>query len=677
MPETISYSKFPLGGWESTDKAFLDKFAVKLAAASGVPKKAIGRKMLERYAELKDTAPDFPTSYLCYEEAMTELGMLTMLLNIGPASGYGPDWFIKPKTAEGPELEGLFKTIPSIVYSLDTLPVLGVAVKDYGLDELIDAIDSLMDGVKDGIEGGDLTYKPETSESDWTIESNIEDMIPPLKEDEQTEEEQKPAGKSLKDRVALKGGGELMEDLQTLNKKAQLSFTNLGKRSRKDYYPSKDELFIINQGYSNTELNAEDVLVFTLSSANTAADRQNERFTDNALGDMSKLSLDKAFLIDHKWETTSQVGKIFAAAVQDGQLVQKVYMLNDPMNDGIIKNILAGVYNKVSVGFAANLKDMMCDSCGDQKSIYDSACPHMPGGVDEKGNTTTVSIKSVSDYYEVSLVPIPAQRDAGIRRRGHSAMTVTPEMQKAFNETGNYFAQTITAIADVVRDAAEGNAKALPAEDHASGEVKNLDTINNVKTHLGDQSVPDTTKTDSKAKAADAFETAQATDATGDKAAACMDDEDKALTTGEVAGRVNTELEGEGMDELPNNPAEPAAPAAKPPVYDKTAKKGKKKTLKQLKKLAKGFKKTTKKLEAVAEVIAAAAQKSGPDAASIKQLEQKVEALTKVFVAATTTTIETLEREGQAKRQLSGQAPHAVDANSWAGNLAKGILGGK
>jgi hypothetical protein len=207
---------------------------------------------------------------------------------------------------------------------------------------------------------------------------------------------------------------EISDDLKTVSLKRTVKFTNVGKKTKEDYYPDDDELEIINKS-SNIDLKASDVLVFTLISADSEIDRQNEKFTDKALKTAAELSVDKAFLIDHNWETKDQIGKIFSATTANGKLLQKVYVLNDPINYKYTQNILAGIYNKVSVGFSASLSDLVCSACK-TKSIYDPECPHMPGMPDEEGIRVYVEIKNISDYYEVSLVPVPAQKAAGIRR---------------------------------------------------------------------------------------------------------------------------------------------------------------------------------------------------------------------------------------------------------------------
>lgn len=232
--------------------------------------------------------------------------------------------------------------------------------------------------------------------------------------------------KSVSDIIEEKGikNVSVTNDEKTLVVKQTFKFSNSGKRKLVDYQPTEDELLLINK-YALVDLNPEDVVVFNVQAADKQIDRQYEQFTDEALRDMAELSKGKAFLTDHEWETEHQIGLIFDAAAIDGKLMQKVYVLNTEENKVLIKNILGGVFNKVSVGFSIDLADAICMSCRN-KSIYSQDCPHMPGGMDEEGNKTYISIKNVIDYFEVSIVPVPAQRDAGIRRNSlDSTKTLT------------------------------------------------------------------------------------------------------------------------------------------------------------------------------------------------------------------------------------------------------------
>jgi hypothetical protein len=81
------------------------------------------------------------------------------------------------------------------------------------------------------------------------------------------------------------------------------------KKSKvEDYRPSPEELALINK-YSNVDLTADDVYVFTLTSADQEVDRSADQFTAKALKEMAEMSPDKPYLMNHDWEVNSAVMK--------------------------------------------------------------------------------------------------------------------------------------------------------------------------------------------------------------------------------------------------------------------------------------------------------------------------------------------------------------------------------
>lgn len=254
---------------------------------------------------------------------------------------------------------------------------------------------------------------------------NLEDIIvAQLQEeiDEHEEDEKSFDYSKVEEVIASKGLPAL--DGNVVRKRMGLSFPKMagdstatkgakGKAKAEDYYPTPEELSLINK-YTNVDLKKEEVLVFTLSSANQDVDRASDQFTAKALKDMAELSADKPYLENHDWDIKSVKGKIFDAKVANKQLIQKVYVPIQAENESFIKGMLNGLLNKVSVGFSMAPKDYVCSSCN--KSLYSMECPHYPGGRDKEGNPIVGIIKGVADYFEISNVAVPCQRDAGIRR---------------------------------------------------------------------------------------------------------------------------------------------------------------------------------------------------------------------------------------------------------------------
>lgn len=218
------------------------------------------------------------------------------------------------------------------------------------------------------------------------------------------------------------------------------------KKETKDYHPTPEELKQIN-ALTNVDLKAEEVLVFTLHSADDVVDRSADQFSVKALKDMATLSVDKPYLKDHSWSTSSVIGKIFDASVSKGRLMQKVYVPISVKNQDMIDGMLTGIYNKVSVGFAMGAEDYSCSSCS--KSLYSQDCPHYPGSKDEKGNVTVGLIKGVKDYYEISNVTVPCQPGAGIRRDNQKGLEAPS--QEAVDKISNDKSLGDNPLADEVK----------------------------------------------------------------------------------------------------------------------------------------------------------------------------------------------------------------------------------
>lgn len=190
-------------------------------------------------------------------------------------------------------------------------------------------------------------------------------------------------------------------------------------KKAQDYKASDDDLLKINK-LSLVPLKAEDVYVFELQSADDQVDRAYEHFSPKALKSMAALAVKNKIPFitegdyDHQHRQKNVYGVVFDAQVKAGKLLYKTYIPNISRNKDVLDAILTGLYSKLSVGFRMNpYKDFICDSCN--KSLYSESCPHYPGGLDEKGNLVTVTIKDVIDNLEISGVAVPCQQEAHIR----------------------------------------------------------------------------------------------------------------------------------------------------------------------------------------------------------------------------------------------------------------------
>ncbi len=403
-------------------------------------------------------------------------------------------------------------------------------------------------------------------------------------------------GKAFKDFVENKGlDVELSADNKTVICKNVMGFSNINKRTIEDYKPSQEDLDIINK-MGNVDIKRDEILCFSLRSADIAVDRSYEHFADGALQKMANMSVGKSFLMDHNWTTDSHIGKIYAAKAVDGQLLQKVYVANEDYNRKTIKNILLGIYNKVSVGFGVDLNAMLCDSCGN-KSFYDEACMHTVGSLDEKGGTTTITIKDVSDYYEVSLVPVPAQRDAGISRSMVKSVIATERPE------------TLTNPELVIKD--------LQEVSETKEKIKDSDTINNDRFILGDKAVSKNEK--DEAKSAD-LENIPAVD--------------------EKPSHVDTSQKGE--EEPDEDDKEEKEEVAEDKCSDLNYDKDKKTLVQSVKKLSKLAKKQAKELKKQRK---ASEEKMTTLEAQLKEVGEKLVLLAKAMEDAMKLSVDTVIQE--------------------------------
>lgn len=171
------------------------------------------------------------------------------------------------------------------------------------------------------------------------------------------------------------------------------------------------ELALIN-AQTLRELTAEEVFAFRLVACDTKVDRDNECFSAEALEQMAPLYVGKPVLMDHRWAAGSQTARVYAAAVEDmgeyKRLVLRCYM---PRTDGTAETIAAlegGVLRECSVGLC--IRSAVCNVCGADQMV--TRCKHRPG-VTYDGVECHFTLGDVCDVYEVSLVAVPAQPDAG------------------------------------------------------------------------------------------------------------------------------------------------------------------------------------------------------------------------------------------------------------------------
>ena len=185
------------------------------------------------------------------------------------------------------------------------------------------------------------------------------------------------------------------------------------------------ELRAINK-HTLSPLTADEVFTFKAVLCDNEIDRQFERFTVKALEDLKKLFVGKTVIKDHSWSADDQVARIYATELvlsektnKSGepcaQLVAYCYMVKTASNADLIAEIKGGIKKEGSVGFRAS--SVICSICGTDNAK--SYCRHWPGKSYEKeggAQQCTFTLAGVSDAYEFSLVAVPAQKAAGVRK---------------------------------------------------------------------------------------------------------------------------------------------------------------------------------------------------------------------------------------------------------------------
>ena len=172
------------------------------------------------------------------------------------------------------------------------------------------------------------------------------------------------------------------------------------------------ELALIN-AQTLRPLAAEEVFTFRLAACDDQTDRDYERFTAETLEGLATMFIGKSVLMDHAWRAGSQMARVYAAGVEDSngarRLILRCYMPRTEQTSGTITAIEAGILRECSVGCA--VRRVICSVCGADQTK--TCCPHVPGR-EYDGHLCVMKLDGAKDAYEVSLVAVPAQPEAGV-----------------------------------------------------------------------------------------------------------------------------------------------------------------------------------------------------------------------------------------------------------------------
>lgn len=219
-------------------------------------------------------------------------------------------------------------------------------------------------------------------------------------------------------------------------------------KSKSNSLATEQDLLLINN-FTRRKLTQDEVYVFSVVLCDNNIDRENERFTDNALEKLEKLFVGKTGILDHNPTSENQTARIFKCQLESvlgkknslgeqyKRLVAKAYMPKSPKNENIILEIDSGIKKEVSVG--CSVESITCSICGKDKKS--NLCSHIKGRRYKKDNAYQIChsiLDNPIDAYEWSFVAVPAQREAGvIKSYGNSLKggeTSMEEIVKSLNQ---------------------------------------------------------------------------------------------------------------------------------------------------------------------------------------------------------------------------------------------------
>lgn len=185
-----------------------------------------------------------------------------------------------------------------------------------------------------------------------------------------------------------------------------------------------DELMEKVNKFTRKTLSAEEIYAFPVILCDNEIDRDNERFSIDALRKLAPLFIGKTGIFDHNPKGENQTARIFDTEVKTytdrvtsaGEpytcLIGKAYMVRTAKSADLISEIEGGIKKEVSV--SCSVKKQLCSICG--ADMKKSPCTHIKGA--KYGDKIcSVILDEPFDAYEWSFVAVPAQKNAGVTKK--------------------------------------------------------------------------------------------------------------------------------------------------------------------------------------------------------------------------------------------------------------------
>ena len=220
------------------------------------------------------------------------------------------------------------------------------------------------------------------------------------------------------------------------------------------------QLELINQ-YTRRSFSEDELYAFPVVLCDNEIDRDNERFSDEALYGLEKLFVGVTGVMDHDPKSKNQSARIFSCSVEapagkttsDGRaylrLRARAYVPVAQCSSDLITMIDSGIKKEVSVG--CSVRKRICSVCGGSNDI----CGHIKGRVYD-GKTCCVILDEPTDAYEWSFVAVPAQRAAGVTKN-YAKGEIKMDIEKRLSEGGEqtFTADEVNALAERLRSLSE------------------------------------------------------------------------------------------------------------------------------------------------------------------------------------------------------------------------------